>query len=413
MAGWRLDDVITTEQILKMVSEQRELNFEPGAEHVYCNTGYTLMAETVSRVTGTAFPEWMTEKVFKPLGMSHTHFHDDHQRIVPNRAYSYQRDQDEQLKNSILSYANVGATSLFTTAEDLVRWIENLRSGTIGGREITERLLTRGVLNDGTEIDYAFGISHADHRGLHGIGHSGGDAGFRTWLQYFPEQDFGVVVLSNLASFAPNVVASKITEIFLGEFMEDESGEQSQPQPHALTRDALQRFVGRYQVLDTPVVWTVSLEGGQLHVSSTGLAPAVLTPVSNTGFVMGASGNRVDFESDDDGCVSGFTATLDGQEFRGVPLDDVPVAELGQYVGRYYSPELLTFYSIRLRDDALRAVHQRHTDVALTPLGEDQFGGDQWWFGRATFSRDQAGQIEGFRLTGGGVRNLRFERVVE
>ena len=55
LAGWRLDDVITTEQILKAVSRQRDLNFQPGEEHVYCNTGYTLLAVVVERVTGQSF----------------------------------------------------------------------------------------------------------------------------------------------------------------------------------------------------------------------------------------------------------------------------------------------------------------------------------------------------------------------
>jgi len=78
IAGWRLDDVITKEHILKLVRNQRELNFAPGEEHLYCNTGYSLLAEIVARVSGQSFPDWTAENIFKPLGMSNTHFHDDH-----------------------------------------------------------------------------------------------------------------------------------------------------------------------------------------------------------------------------------------------------------------------------------------------------------------------------------------------
>lgn len=89
MAGWRLDDVITQKQIMRVISRQKELNFKPGDEMVYCNTGFTLMAEIVSRVTGESFADWTKKNIFDPLGMKNTLFYDDHEKIVKNRAYSY------------------------------------------------------------------------------------------------------------------------------------------------------------------------------------------------------------------------------------------------------------------------------------------------------------------------------------
>jgi CubicO group peptidase (beta-lactamase class C family) len=126
LAGWRLDDVITREQVLRLVSHQKELNFKPGEEFLYCNTGYTLLAETVSRVTGQSFAEWTRDNIFNPLGMDNTLFYDDHEKIVRNRAYSY-RGSSGGYKKSVLSYANVGATSLFTTVEDLTKWAWNFK----------------------------------------------------------------------------------------------------------------------------------------------------------------------------------------------------------------------------------------------------------------------------------------------
>ena len=114
-------DVITKEHILKLISKQKELNFNPGDEYLYCNTGFTLLAEVVARVSGKSFAEFTDENIFKPLKMSNTLFYDDHEKIVKNRAYSYQSAGDGY-KKSVLSYANVGATSLFTTVEDLSLW---------------------------------------------------------------------------------------------------------------------------------------------------------------------------------------------------------------------------------------------------------------------------------------------------
>ena len=124
LAGWRMDDVITFEHILTMVRNQKELDFDPGDERVYNNTGYTLLAETVARVTGQSFREWTQANIFEPLKMNSTHFHDDHEMLVPNRAYSYEGGSSG-FKKRVLNFANVGATSLFTTVEDLAKWSNN------------------------------------------------------------------------------------------------------------------------------------------------------------------------------------------------------------------------------------------------------------------------------------------------
>ena len=100
LGGWRLDDVITTEHVLKLVNKQKGLNFDPGEEFIYCNTGFTLLAEVVARVSGKTFAEFCEERIFQPLQMDRTLFYDDHEKIVPNRSYSYYPD-------SLLGYKKV------------------------------------------------------------------------------------------------------------------------------------------------------------------------------------------------------------------------------------------------------------------------------------------------------------------
>src|SRR4029453_12557245 len=98
---------------------------EPGQEHLYSNTGYTLLAVIAERVSGKSFRQFTEANIFKPLGMTNTHFHDDQQMIVKNRAYSYASGGRGEFRLSALNYANVGATSLFTTVEDMASWIHN------------------------------------------------------------------------------------------------------------------------------------------------------------------------------------------------------------------------------------------------------------------------------------------------
>ena len=151
MAGWRLDDVITKEHILKLVSKQKELNFNPGDEFLYCNTGYTLLAEVVARVSGKSFAEYTDEHIFKPLHMSNTLFYDDHEKIVQNRAYSY-KSAGTGYKKSVLNYANVGATSLFTTVEDLSLWAMNFENPVVGDQSLIDKMKQQAISNDGQAV---------------------------------------------------------------------------------------------------------------------------------------------------------------------------------------------------------------------------------------------------------------------
>lgn len=179
MAGWRLDDVITTEHVLTLVANQRELNFPTGTEYLYCNTGYTLAGQIVARATGGSFPDFCRERIFEPLGMTRTNFHDDHRHVVRGRADSYRRTEDGY-ERAVLSYANAGATSLFTTSRDLLRWLENLGDGAVGGEAVQAWMRERYVLADGTRGAYALGLLHGEHRGRPTLSHAGGDAGFRS-----------------------------------------------------------------------------------------------------------------------------------------------------------------------------------------------------------------------------------------
>jgi CubicO group peptidase (beta-lactamase class C family) len=193
MAGWRWEgDVVKQEDVLIIIARQNALNFDPGTTYLYSNTGFTLLAVVVERVSGKSLREFTQEQIFEPLGMRDTHFHDDHQRIVVNRAYAYAPDSVYGLRISIPDFAIVGASSLFTTVEDLAKWDRDFYTGQVGGPEVIEQLQTRGVLNNGEKIDYAFGLSHGTYRGLHTVGHGGADAGYRSDFLRLPDQEFSV-----------------------------------------------------------------------------------------------------------------------------------------------------------------------------------------------------------------------------
>ncbi|MEL6256521.1 MAG: serine hydrolase domain-containing protein, partial [Bacteroidota bacterium] len=263
IAGWRLDDVITKEQIMRLIENQRELNFEPGSQYRYSNSGYSILARLVEKVSGRSFRQFAQERIFKPLDMQNTHVHDDHEMIVPGRAYSYRPDGNSY-KKTVLSYANDGATSLFTTVEDMGKWMNNMLHPSLG-ESFIEKMRTRGKLNNGDEINYGLGQSVNEYKGLSWAGHGGADAGFRSTVRWYPDHDFGVVVLSNLGSFNPSLKANQITDIFLSEhFVEEEKKEEKPVEAVPISAKDLEKYQGKYVITQYGINFKVEVEKGKL-----------------------------------------------------------------------------------------------------------------------------------------------------
>jgi len=413
MAGWRLDDVITKEHIMKMVRHQKELNFDPGAENLYSNTGYTLLAVIVERVSGQSFRDYTEANIFKPLGMTNTHFHDDHERIVKNRAYSYMpAGASGGFKAAPLNYANVGATSLFTTAEDLARWVINFEDKKIGGADVIKQMQQVGVLNSGKEIGYAFGLSIGPYRGLNTVGHAGGDAAYRSFAFWFPDQRFGVVVLSNFGTLNPQQMAQRIADLYLADKLTPEPPKAAVAErtPVKVDPSILESYAGRY-LLDGRTLVVITKEGDKLMGQPGGSPKAELVPQSETTFFVKEANSEVTFERDEKGNVVRFAMKNATQSQTAKRLGPpTAAAQLTQFAGDYYSPELGTTYTMVVKDGKLVAEHRRHDDITLSELDGDLFSGNRWFFQTVQFTRDSEKRISGFRLSSGRARNVRFDK---
>lgn len=414
LAGWRLDDVITREHILKLISNQKELNFEPGAEYLYCNTGYTLLAEVVTRVSGKSFAEFTEERIFKPLKMRNTLFYDDHEKIVKNRAYSYGPSPDG-FEKRVLNYANVGATSLFTTVEDLSLWAMNFEDPVVGNVEIVRKMKERGVLNNGEKISYALGQTVGEYRGVETVSHGGGDAGYRTFLLRFPSKRLSITVFSNDGTFNAGSIAYKIADLYIPEpapAAESEAAENGDPAADdaAVPVAVLDSYTGDWE-LASGTVANLSRQGARLVVS---LGPQRfnLMPVSETKFTVDGPGIEIEFRKGADGKVDTFIWKQGNQSNTAKRVKPfAPDAEaLKEYTGKFYSEELDTAYVFKVKDGKLVAEHQRHPDIVFTPVKKDEFNGASWFFGRAVFVRDASGTIISLKASSGRVRNVVFSK---
>jgi CubicO group peptidase (beta-lactamase class C family) len=420
LAGWRYSlDLITDDDVMSVMTRQKHLNFKPGEKHVYSNTGYTLMGLIVKRVSGMSLREFTAKNIFEPLGMTHTHFRDDHAEVVKHNALGYQQEgRDQPFRLSVTNFDTVGATSLHTTVEDLQLWDENFYHPRVGGSAFLQQMLERGKLNNGEQLDYAFGLVLGKYKGLPTVDHAGGDAGYRSDMTRFPEQHFSAAVLCNSADTNPTGMVRQVADIFLAKDLKT-GGSPAVEDPAksarvALTTEQMEALAGIYWNRENDEFLRMFLKDGKLEINPGGEEVYALKPVGETRF------HIADVPWGDEVEIRFMKATSDKprrveQSFGDQKPSVYEVAaafapsakELAEYVGAYVSEEIDPVYRIILQDGSLRLVRLKHQAEALRPTVQDVFSGN---IGTVRFTRDANQHISGLVLNTGRIRNFQFAR---
>ncbi len=416
LAGWRYSlDLITDDDVLAVMAHQKDLNFKPGERHLYCNTGYTLLAQVVKRVSGRSFRDFTTARIFEPLGMKSTHFRDDHAEIVKGAAYGYVPAGDT-FRLSVTNFDTVGATSLLTTVEDLALWDENFYHPRVGGRAFVERMLERGKLNSGETIDYAFGLTIGTYKGLDIVDHAGSDAGYRSDLLRFPAQHFSVAVLCNL-SINPTQLARQVADIHLAGELKPEPPKPEEKEVK-LAPEKLAGKAGIYYNPDGDALFRIDLRDGVLRGSPGGggngaelraLSETRFRPVGRDGtIVFETVGGKGDGKGDGKATrlialpESGKPTTYERrEEFKPTP------EKLAEYAGEYRSDEIEPVYRLAVQEGRLVLERLKASPARLEPAIVDLFTSP---VGSIRFVRDGRGKVTGFFLSRGRILNFRFRK---
>jgi CubicO group peptidase (beta-lactamase class C family) len=409
MSGWRLgEDVVRDDDILDLVSRMKELNFKPGDQHAYSNTGYTLLAYIVKRVSGQSLREFAEANIFQPLGMTRTIFRDDHAIVVKQQAYAYNPCPHGTLKLSVPNYDTVGASSLVTTVEDLARWDQNFYDKKVGGDWVIEQMQIRGQLNDGEQISYARGVVIGSYKGLKVVEHSGGDAGYRSHLMRFPDQRFSVACLCNYGVTNPSRFARQVADVYLASALSPEPAKPASPVAAiTLTKQELKSKVGMYWNATAEEMGRVSASDGKLQLSFAGNS-ATLIPIEANRFQVAEQPVEAVFESSPAGDPLRLRLNITGR--KPIMMDAVPPADapkLSDYEGAYYSEEIDSIYRVALKDGNLVVTRKKAGPTQLTPRFRDAFS-SPGILGVFRFTRDAQNRINGFRLSAGRVRNFLF-----
>jgi CubicO group peptidase (beta-lactamase class C family) len=424
LAGWRYSqDLITDEDVMSVITRQKELNFKPGERHMYCNTGYTLMGLVVKRVSGMSLREFTTKNIFEPLGMKHTHFRDDHAEIIKHNAVGYEQETGKPFEISITNFDTVGATSLHTTVEDLQRWDENFYEPKVGGAAFVRQMLEQGKLNNGEQLDYAFGLVTGKYKGLPTVDHGGADAGYRSDMTRFPEQHFSVAVLCNSADADPSALGRQVTDIVLAKELKaaglatpakEPAAKSTAGAPVVLTAEKMAGFSGLYWNRESDSFVKVFVQENTLKVYMGGEEPLVLKPFGESQFHIADKPWGDEVEIHFAAASGGEPRRIERSDGGGKPRvykAEEPFspggAELAEYTGTYVSEEIDPLYRVVMDEGKLSLVRLKHEAETLRPTVRDAFTGE---IGTVRFERDANGHVSGFVLNAGRIQNFHFRK---
>ncbi len=364
LAGWpRTSRVYSQKDALKVITKQKSLNFEPGTESSYTNSGYNLLTEIVFRVSGKSLAEFSQDTLFRPLGMRHTRWRDNFRDIVIGRAQAYEWGstgyfQEMPFENT---YGNGG---LLTTVGDLLIWNKALDDGVLG-TFVTTKLSERSKLRDGRQLTYGRGLFNYTFKGVEEISHAGSTAGYRAWLGRYPSQKLSVAMLCNAGNA-----------------------------PTTLGRDVAARFLPKKNDL---ALQAKSLPEGLFVDQATG---AVLTPqVYQSTKSRIVSKNRIELTGRD----NNIAVYLKTPALVGSPISQ------SDYFGKYESDEVGAIYTIGTVAGGLmwRIEDKPDFEQKLVPIYEDAFRGDD---AILRFVRNESGRVIALTVGIERARRIEFKR---
>ena len=396
LAGWSFEDVISFDDILRMAYDQESLNFRPGDEYIYSNTGYNLLAELVQRVTGASFADWMDERIFDPLKMANTFFMDDHSTIITNRAYGYFRDGQGSHHVSPNNLTALGSSSMYSTTTDLTQWVLHLSNPPMDKKSVVERMVQPGQFNNGEINSYAFGITSSNFLGIESIGHSGSWASFSTFITMLPEYDLSIIVLCNHPNSAFGV-ARTIASSYIAEPEVPEDSKEPESEEIKLSNELLKAYQGTYKLGPG---WYVDLteEDGQLWTQATNESKFPMTALSDTSLLIAGYGNRTMtfYRGEDDQIAHLIYNGMKCPRLSSAASTNRVVA--ADYIGEYYSDELHTSFQVSEVDGQLQLWNFHHGGVDLNRTWGEDFNTSLWFASSVDFFRNDAGEVEGFKV---------------
>ncbi|WP_299257955.1 serine hydrolase [uncultured Aquimarina sp.] len=398
-------ETMNHKEVVEMLLNIKQINFEAGDKHVYNNTGYILLSIIIERVGKGSFKEQLEKKIFTPLGMNNTTVVDNKNTVIMDKAYSYNLIDNKYINNPV-KLSTIGSSGIFTTIEDLGLWVKNYQNTTLGKREFYERMQTITVLNSGKKTNYGLGLQHDNYKGIDVVFHGGGTESYRSYILHAPEHQLSLIFLSNKGGMLGLDILYNALEIILKDAIQEEKADNT------ANYKELKKLEGTYEMFPG-VYYTFIAEKGNLYFQEYGTTDKTLLTildknVFNFPYIPHArfvfNNNRVDFHIAD--MMYPCTKTV----LKSPKLENI---NLQDFTGTYKSTEHNTSYNLVVKNNLLIAIHSNKSyDIVLKPLGKNSFYSNQSYFGKIDFITNTNGTtIESLKVSGQNLKNIVFKKI--
>jgi CubicO group peptidase (beta-lactamase class C family) len=412
LKGLKDDDFYVDDNVMEWLVNQSDLNFPPGEEFLYSNSGYWLLGQIVKRVAGISMADFAQKEIFEPLEMNNTHFHNDHTQIVKNRASGYVPVEKGNFKISMTTLDMIGDGGIFTTINNIKKWDDAFYNSTVLSKAFWQEMTKQGVLNNGEVINYASGLMISKYKGLKTIRHGGAFVGFRAELLRFPEQKLSIAIFANRGDANPSRMANQVANILLKDKLIEEVVIKDKKNGTDVSEEEFQRsqLVGSYEI-QPGVVVSLSIKNDSLNILQTwNKSTYNIVKVSTNRFAKPETENlSFTFSNLKDGFTQTLTVLQDDIETKAERKKEIKFSgiDLNDYSGSYYSKELDATYNFEIENGILKAgIQDKQLLMDCTMSLIDQFTIE---LGLVRFQRTD-GRIASFELDAGRVRNLYFEK---
>ena len=408
LSGTSYDDTFTEETGLDILTRQNELNFVPGSEYLYSNSGYLILAIIIRRVSGESIGDFAQKNIFSPLEMNNTFIYEDGAKVVKNRAIGYSKEGDEYKREHHFDFVVGGDGQVYTTVEDFFKWNENFKDNNLGNASFLNKMLKKGILSNGDSIDYALGLSHGVYKNHKTIGHSGSWGGFRSYYLQFPEEDLAIAIMSNLGNLIPGQKAKQIADIFLQDKFDKKEEKSEIEIPKTIF--PLTQLVGDYEI-QPGVIASLTIKNDSLNVYQNWDKSTynIIKISGNTFQIQGDKTISFSFSNLKDDLTQTLTVLQGAREVVLVRKKEVDTfgISLNDYTGSFFSKELDVTYVFEIENEILKvSIEDKQIIMDCTIREIDQFMMD---FNLVRFQRTD-GKVSGFELDSGEINNLKFEK---
>jgi CubicO group peptidase (beta-lactamase class C family) len=412
LKGYGEFDFYEDSDIMEWLKNQQNLNFNPGSQYLYSNSGYWLLGQIVNQVANKNMAEFAKEKIFDLLEMTVTHFHNDHTDIVKNRASGYRPSADNKYKISMSIFDRIGAGGIFTSISDIIKWDNAFYSSDVFSPQFWSIMTEQGVLNNGNTISYAKGLIIDDYKGLKTISHGGAFYGFRADLIRFPEQKFSVVVLANRADANPTSKCYQVADILLKEYFITEIGvsnDSENTDQNDLSEFELGQLIGTYEI-QPGIALKIGIKNDSLNVLQlwNQATYKIIRAEDNSFQIPEIEDVRFIFSDIKEGSASNLVILQNGKKIacRRMKKIDPTTIKYDEFVGKFYSQELDIVYEISENNNSLVVKIGDNKPIQITPYNNDSFLIN---FGLIRFQRKD-NLISGFHIDAGRERNFEFKK---